>query len=156
MKVKVEINYSNYKPQYVYHPFINTAANKIFRFFRENGLIENKKYKEKDTLSFLICNDKKIRELQKKYRNIDSPTNELSFSYWDEPSSHIGEIVINWQEVIRDSEKSFEDRKISLLNFIIHAFLHIIHFTHETAKEKERMENLKMRIMDEVFGIKEL
>ena len=98
----------------------------------------------------LLCGNKEIKELNKKYRNINKETNELSFSYLKDKSDYIGGIVINWDEVIRDSDKTFYDRKLSILNFLSHAILHIFGYTHDIPKTEKEMEKIKNRIVEHI------
>jgi probable rRNA maturation factor len=146
-KIKVEITYQNIKSKNIYVPFMKKAINEIIRFLLKNKIIVASIIGKKDVVDILVCNDKEMKKLNKKYRNINKPTNELSFSYINDDSNYIGDIVINWDEVIRDSDKTFIDRKKSLLNFLSHALLHVFGYTHETEKKEREMENLKNDII---------
>ncbi len=44
-----------------------------------NGMINLLNYKYSVEVNLIICNEEKIQELNKKYRNIDKPTDVLSF-----------------------------------------------------------------------------
>ena len=146
-KIKVEITYQNIKSKNIYVPFMKKAINEIIHFLLKNKIIVASIIGKKDVVDILICNDKEMKKLNKKYRNINKSTNELSFSYINDDSNYIGDIVINWDEVIRDSDKTFIDRKKSLLNFLSHALLHVFGYTHETEKKEREMGNLKNDII---------
>tara|TARA_B100000579_G_scaffold181320_1_gene147777 strand:+ start:410 stop:886 length:477 start_codon:yes stop_codon:yes gene_type:complete len=102
-------------------------------------------------ISVLLTNDKEIRELNKKYRNIDKPTNVLSFSI----TSHtivnelkmIGDIVISKEKILseaRDQHKTFKDH---LAHIVIHGFLHLINFTHDNNEDSIIMENKEVELL---------
>ena len=102
-------------------------------------------------ISVLLTNDKEIRELNKKYRNIDKPTNVLSFSI----TSHtivnelkmIGDIVISKEKILseaRDQHKTFSDH---LAHIVIHGFLHLINFTHDNNEDSIIMENKEVELL---------
>ena len=152
-RIRVEINYINEKNKNIYIPFIKQTINKLINYLIKNEYIDNKTIKKKEQLNILICDDREIKKLNEKYRHINKITNELSFSYINDNSNFIGEIVINWDEVIRDSDKTFTDRKKSILNFISHAILHIFGYTHDTKKNEEKMEKLKTKLIKYVENI---
>ena len=150
--IKTEISYQNIKIKTPYHPFIRDVVQLSFDHLFRRGYIKMRNFGIKASVSVLICDDKKMIQLNKRYRNNALPTNELSFSYMDDPASTvIGEIVINWDELLRDSSGSFEDKKLSLLNFISHAILHIIGFTHENDEKASCMDEVKENIYSYVM-----
>ena len=150
--IKTEISYQNIKRKTPYHPFIRNVVQFSFDHLFRSGYLKMRNFGKKASVSVLICDDKKMVQLNKRYRNSTLPTNELSFSYMDDTASTvIGEIVINWDELIRDSSRSFEDRKLSLLSFISHAILHIIGFSHENDEETSRMDKAKGDICSHVL-----
>ena len=58
-----------------------------------NHVIDYLKLKDKYSISLSIVNSSKIQELNKKYRNIDKPTDVLSFTYdGDDVSNDLGSI----------------------------------------------------------------
>mgnify|MGYP001156525184 CR=1 FL=1 len=126
----VNIVYSKCSQKNTYAPFIKStvirAVNEILKMKYAGKILPGKR-----TVNILITDSGSIKALSKKYRNIDKSTNELSFSYVDDPENDIiGEIVINWDEIIKDSDPTFEDRKASLANVIVHALLHIFGMEH--------------------------
>lgn len=95
-----------------------------------NGLVE---------VSVAIVGNRKMRELNKKYRDIDKPTNVLSFSQLEGKPSvpaplHdtlvLGDVVISYPEVIKEAaaEEMLVDDKISEL--LEHGLLHLLGINH--------------------------
>ncbi|MCS7201650.1 MAG: rRNA maturation RNase YbeY [Dictyoglomus sp.] len=92
-------------------------------------------------ISVVFVDDEKIRELNKKYRNKDKPTDVLSFNLGKDPKGRIiGEIYIS----ISTAEKQCLENNRSLLDEIaflsLHGLLHILGYDHENLSEREKMD----------------
>ncbi len=102
-------------------------------------------------LSVLLCDDAAIRTLNRDWRGLDRPTNVLSF-----PASSplplakkpfLGDLAVAFDTVQREAEhdgKAFTDH---LTHLIVHGFLHLVGYDHETDHEAETMEALETRIL---------
>ena len=102
-------------------------------------------------VSIILTCDKKIRQLNKKYRDIDKPTNVLSFETGDEYL--LGDIFISFDTVEKQAKqenKSFEDHTTHL---VIHGLLHLMGFDHINEEEAKEMENLEISNLKKL-GIK--
>ena len=102
-------------------------------------------------ISVLLTNDEEIRELNKKYRNIDKPTNVLSFSITSDTIVNelrmIGDIVISKEKILseaKDQNKTFNDH---LAHIVIHGFLHLLNFTHDSKEDSTIMENKEVELL---------
>ena len=102
-------------------------------------------------VSVLLTNDEEIRELNKKYRKIDKPTNVLSFSITSDTIvnelSMIGDIVISKEKILseaKDQNKTFNDH---LAHIVIHGFLHLLNFTHDSKEDSNIMENKEVELL---------
>ena len=89
-----------------------------------------------EEISILFCNDKYIRELNKTYRNIDAPTDVLSFEngeeYEDEEGKWkcIGDIVISLDTLPVNAEYFSEDKNSELKRLLVHGLLHLNGMDH--------------------------
>lgn len=103
-------------------------------------------------LSLVFTDDAAIRELNNDWRDKDKPTNVLSFPAFpirpgQAPGPMLGDIVIARETVMReaeDEEKSFDHH---LTHLIVHGFLHLLGYDHETEVEAEEMEQLERKIL---------
>ena len=102
-------------------------------------------------VSVLLTNDEEIRELNKKYRKIDRPTNVLSFSITSDTIVNelrmIGDIVISKEKILseaKDQKKTFNDH---LAHIVIHGFLHLLNFTHDSKEDSTIMENKEVELL---------
>lgn len=92
-------------------------------------------------ISIVFVDDEKIRELNKKYRNKDKPTDVLSFNLGKDPKNRIiGEIYIS---IPTAKKQSIENNKFLLDEIVflsLHGILHILGYDHKHPWEKEEME----------------
>ncbi len=115
-------------------------------------------------LSVLLTNDAEIQDLNKEYRQKDTPTNVLSFESGysldlqkgDQAPAPIplGDLVLSYETLKKEAEfqhKSFQDH---LTHLLIHGLLHLFGFDHEDESEADEMEHLEINILDKEFHIK--
>jgi probable rRNA maturation factor len=99
-------------------------------------------------LSVTFCDDPEIRELNAQWRDKDKATNVLSFPTPGplEARPLLGDIVIAYETVVREAAEQEKTLRDHTAHMIIHGFLHLIGYDHETAAEAEAMEGLERRI----------
>ncbi len=113
-------------------------------------------------VSITLTNNEYIHQLNKKYRNIDRPTDVLSFALnegeepevLDGPAVNIlGDIIISVErakEQAADFGHSLE-REIAFLT--VHGMLHLLGYDHIEDADREEMEEEQRYVMDKL-GIK--
>ena len=108
-----------------------------------------------EEVSILFCNDAYIRELNKNYRDIDSPTDVLSFEndeeYEDEEGKWLcaGDIAISVETLPVNAGYFKVDENSELKRLLVHGLLHLNGYDHgeehlEPGKEPE-CEMLKIQ-----------
>ncbi len=109
-----------------------------------------------EEISLLLCNDDYIKELNKTYRNIDAPTDVLSFEndeeYTDEEGSWkcVGDIVISLQTLPVNAEYFEEDQNSELKRLLVHGLLHLNGMDHgEEHIEKGKAPQGEMLVLQE-------
>lgn len=110
-----------------------------------------KKIKDKKSMQVILCDDKYIHELNLKYRNIDRPTDVLSFID-DIDDKTCGDIFISLNKVLqqaKDFSHSYE-RELSFL--AIHGYLHLNGYDHI----KEDEEKIMMDKTEEILKLSKL
>ena len=89
-----------------------------------------------EEISVLFCNDEYIQELNKSYRNIDTPTDVLSFendeTYEDEEGKWkcVGDIAISLETLPVNAEYFNEDANAELKRLLVHGLLHLNGMDH--------------------------
>ncbi len=100
-------------------------------------------------VSLLFCDDARMQALNRDFRGKDRPTNVLSFPGPDlpEPAPVLGDIALGYETIVREAQeqgKSFADHT---RHMIVHGFLHLLGYDHETAAEASEMEAMEIRIL---------
>lgn len=103
-------------------------------------------------LSLVFSNDAGIKDLNAGWRGKDKPTNVLSFPAFavtpgDPLPPMLGDIVLAIETISRESsleEKPFDHH---LIHLIVHGFLHLLGYDHETDEEAEAMEAMERRVL---------
>ncbi|MDD3626600.1 MAG: rRNA maturation RNase YbeY [bacterium] len=111
------------------------------------------------SINIFITTPGGIKRINKKFRNLDKATNVLTFSYVTDGQDLIqlndgriliGEIILNWEEVLLDSGKDKDELFESLLNLISHSMLHLFGYSHETKECYRLMEEKKIELMKNI------
>ena len=100
------------------------------------GLAANTLGYDQEEISILFCNDEYIKELNSSYRNIDAPTDVLSFEndeeYEDEEGKWkcVGDIAISLDTLPVNAEYFNEDTNAELKRLLVHGLLHLNGMDH--------------------------
>jgi probable rRNA maturation factor len=98
----------------------------------------------------LVEDDAAIRELNRRWRGVDKPTNVLSFPAAAAPSiapRHIGDIAISYETTIREAEAQARPFAHHLTHLAVHGFLHLLGYDHQADAAAEEMEDLERKIL---------
>ena len=118
-----------------------------------------KKYKffnKKISLSLLLSNNKKIKILNRKFRNKNKSTDILSF-----PSSkklkiskqiYLGDIIISFNFMNKPKSQTDRQFKEKIIKTFIHGFLHLLGFNHIKNKDYLKMLKEEERIYQSVIS----
>ncbi len=123
------------------HDFFKTVLDIIYKELNDDRLIERE-------ISLLLADDETIQELNKSYRNMDKPTDVLSFEI--ESDTMLGDIIISVETAKRMAvEYSISlDREIAFL--FIHGILHLLGYDHEiSVEDEEEMFALQTKLLDQ-------
>jgi rRNA maturation RNase YbeY len=96
---------------------------------------------QKKELSILLTDDKKIRKLNKQYRNKNMSTDVLSFSQSEGEENGLehnllGDIVISITTAMRQSSEHNLSINEEIVLLLIHGILHLLGFDHERSDEE--------------------
>ena len=111
---------------------------------------------DNEEVSVLFCNDEYIKELNSSYRNIDAPTDVLSFEndeeYEDEEGKWkcVGDIAISLDTLPVNAEYFNESQNAELKRLIVHGLLHLNGMDHgQEHIEKGQAPQGEMLILQE-------
>lgn len=94
-------------------------------------------------LSVVLTDDTQIRGLNREYRGKDKPTNVLSFPV-PPPAPLLGDIVLARETLLREAEEKSVSFEHHLTHLVIHGWLHLQGFDHQTEDEAQEMEALEI------------
>ncbi len=97
-------------------------------------------------LSLVITDDAEMRELNRRYRGIDAPTDVLSFSQQEEDNGHetdafptllavarpLGDVIISGDRVREQAREYGHAKRRELAYLAVHGLLHVLGHDHET------------------------
>lgn len=109
-----------------------------------------------EEVSVMFCNDEYIQQLNKQYREIDAPTDVLSFEnndvYKDEEGKWkcVGDIVISLDMLPVNAQYFGIDENSELKRLLVHGLLHLNGMDHgEEHIEKDTTPKCKMLVKQE-------
>lgn len=105
-------------------------------------------------LSVIFVDKERIHEINREYRNIDRPTDVISFALLDsdevlvEEESELGDIFINI-EAVYDQAREYQHTIRREVNFLFtHGVLHLLGYDHMNEDDEKEMFALQDKIID--------
>ena len=137
----------------------STKLKKKELFFDQVCKAFPKKYKfskKKVSFSLLLSNNKKIKKLNKDFRNKNKPTDILSFPFSKKnkikKKAYIGDIIISYDFLNKPKIQKIEIFKEKLIRIFIHGFLHLLNFDHKRDIDFKKMLKEEKRIFKSVIS----
>ena len=103
-------------------------------------------------VSILFTDDAAIKKLNANWRAKDKPTNVLSFPAFPPNRTAplppmLGDIVLAAETVRREALDEGKPLENHISHLVVHGFLHLAGYDHETDDEAEEMEQLERQIL---------
>ena len=115
------------------------------------------------TVDFVVVDDPYIRKINREFRNLDEPTDVISFSYLDvaHTAAHgeddvVGEIYVSYQTIEKEAKRLGVDPGSMFLRVGVHGLLHVVGFDHENDEDAALMEREEKSILSGVLAPAEL
>ncbi|MCK9914140.1 rRNA maturation RNase YbeY [Microbacteriaceae bacterium K1510] len=102
-------------------------------------------------MSVILTDDAAIQALNRDWRKIDKPTNVLSF-----PGSTpkiagvpalLGDVIVAYETLAREADEEEKPVLHHLAHLVVHGYLHLLGYDHETDSEADAMEGLERQIL---------
>lgn len=106
----------------------------------------NQQLKNNDSINIILVDNNTIKDYNNNYRNIDKPTDVLTFL--DGTFNNLGDVIISLDKVKEQSiqyEHSFE-RELAFLT--VHGLLHTLGYDHQTEDTDKEMVELQNQILN--------
>ena len=101
-------------------------------------------------LSLVLTGNSEIRELNRRYRHKNEPTDVLSFPLGDHlPGGHalLGDVIISVERAKSQARERGKTMEAELETLLIHGILHLLGYDHEVSpKEARRMRRMERKI----------
>ena len=110
--------------------------------------------------SVVVTDDATVRDLNRRYRDQDEPTDVLSFGLGDsadgsfvlppDERSHLGEVVISYPTAVRQAEEEGHSVEAELAHLLVHGILHLLGYDHQNAEDERTMRDREAEILADV------
>ena len=108
------------------------------------GLPQCREFTAPLELSLVLTNDSKIQELNAQWRNIDAPTDVLSFPLEEGPI--LGDVVVSVETAQTRANPPHWLLQDELLFLLIHGVLHLLGYDHIEADDRKEMEETEQAL----------
>jgi probable rRNA maturation factor len=89
------------------------------------------------TIAVEFVDDARIQALNRMYRHKDKVTDVLSFTYSTQSGEHLGDVVVSYDQAVRQAEAG--DIQLEIMDLVVHGILHVLGYDHEDAHDAELM-----------------
>lgn len=111
-------------------------------------------------ISLTLVDNPSIQKLNKEFRNLDRPTDVLSFALEEGTAlvmpqntvPMLGEIVISAEKALAQAEEYGHSFQREMAFLTVHGMLHLLGYDHQTPAQRKEMEGLQRQILA-VLGI---
>ncbi len=114
-------------------------------------------------LSVSLVDDDEIRRINKQFRNINEPTDVLSFPQYEpeeideflsSPAPFgkliLGDVVVSLEWIERESKGDYDVARRSFAWMMVHGILHLFGYDHEAADDNGKMREEESRVLLEM------
>ena len=109
--------------------------------------------KKSKNCTILLTNNKKMRQLNKKFRNKNKPTDVLSFpienKIKNKKNVYLGDIAISYEIVKKRSKNS--NFLLEFDKLWIHGYLHLLGYDHKKNKDFNKMKKIENLILSKFY-----
>lgn len=105
-------------------------------------------------VTVLLVGDRRMAELNARYRNRPGPTDVLAFPAGPAPPGEaaLGDIVISLDTAVRQARRMGHDPFREVATLLVHGLLHLRGYDHQTASARRRMGGRQRAILDRFFA----
>ena len=124
--------------------------NNICKNFPKKFRFPNKKV----YFNLLFSNNKKIKALNRKFRNKNKHTDILSFPFEHKMKNfreiYLGDIVISFNYMNKPKNLNLKEFRKKTVKIFIHGFLHLLGYDHIKEKDYKKMLNMEKKIFNSI------
>lgn len=130
---------------------------KIIGYVKEHEEIDFLNSDKPLSVNLALSNDSHVHELNAEFRNMDKPTNVLSFANIDDENFErdiasaecieLGDIIISLETMQREAKEKNISLHDHYCHLLAHGLLHLLGFDHIEDDEAEYMEDFEIQIL---------
>ena len=103
-------------------------------------------------ISVLLTSDRKMQEINAKWRGIDKPTTILSFpapagEKSEDGATYLGDLVIAYGVVRAEAERQMKTFATHFCHLVVHGILHLLGHEHDSDDDARVMEALEVKAL---------
>ena len=149
----LEIQYLDIEEKETYEIIIRQVVEECFKTENLKNLY----------IEITLTTPKKIREINKKYRNIDKSTDVLSFPMFEkdeikkicntkiqEINEILGSIIISIEQVEKQAVEYGHSFERELAYMVVHGFYHLMGYDHMEEEEKKLMRKKEENVLNKL------
>ena len=124
-----------------------------------NAVLRMENFQGAAEVSVTFANNEQMHELKKMHRNVDAPTDVLSFpmgedgKYDIDPATNakiLGDIVISMEKAVEQAERFGHTLQREVGYLTAHSMLHLLGYDHEEPLEKVHMREKEELVMTQL------
>jgi probable rRNA maturation factor len=109
-------------------------------------------------LTVLVTGDATLRELNRRHRGVDAPTDVLAFTneaqgpFVDPPGlpRYLGDVIISFPWAECQAAEAGNDLLAELQLLVVHGVLHLLGYEDQTEPERARMWQAQQAVLDDL------
>jgi len=131
------------------HSFVLKDRTKL-KFFIEKSCRREKQ--KVQALTFVFCNNKKIRQLNKEFLNHNYNTDILTFPHSQKNSPLVADIFISLEQVLQNAKAFNVTIRNEIHRVIFHGVLHLCGYRDKTVAQVLEMKAMENKWLNEYFS----
>ena len=138
--------------------FINNSQETSWRAYKQylkpllSKTLEVVEHDENVIVNVVLVDDESIHQYNRDFRDVDRPTDVLSFvdGDVDEGQLLMGDIIISVDALRRQAKDYGHTLKREFCFLVVHGYLHLLGYDHHSEAEEKEMFGLQHEILKEI------
>ena len=102
-----------------------------------------------------IVNNKTIHKINREFRNVDRPTDVISFAFLDDKKEkelkggpiNLGQIIISFEKAEEQAKEYEHSLEREMVFLFVHGMLHLLGYDHMNEEDEKKMFGLQNKIL---------
>ena len=135
-------------------PSLYNSYEEVFNSFYEK-IFSELNLKGEYITDVTIVDNKTIHKINREFRNVDRPTDVISFAFLDDKNEkelkggpiNLGEIIISFEKAEEQAKEYGHSLKREMVFLFVHGMLHLLGYDHMTEADEKEMFELQDKIL---------